>query len=109
MQRLRTDKEVLLQNFAFRHNNALKTPDMRQHYPGVLPILALENLVLKCYAVSQQSKISCIEVQNAARLTPCEALDKDTGNFTVRNQYFLISPQPCAAVFFLHKIRICGR
>mgnify|MGYP004676998535 CR=1 FL=1 len=45
---MRCRKEVLLQNFAFRHNNALKTPDMRQHYPGFLPILALENLVLKC-------------------------------------------------------------
>ena len=51
-KRLRADKEVLLQNFAFRHNNSLKTPDMRQHYPVLLPFLALENLVLKCYAVS---------------------------------------------------------
>ena len=67
---------------------------MRQHYPVLLPFLALENLVLKCGAVSYHGKISCIEVQNAARLSPCEALDKDTGNFTVRNQDFLISPQP---------------
>ena len=97
--RLWTDKEVLLQNFAFRHNNALKAPDMRQHYPVLLPFPALENLVF-C-AVSQQSKISCSEVQNAARLTPCKALDKDTGNFTVKNQYFLISPQQKTAGIFL--------
>ena len=43
--RLRTNKEVMLQNFAFRHNNSLKVQDMRQHYPVLLPFLALENLV----------------------------------------------------------------
>ena len=99
--RLMADRDVMLQNFAFRHNNALKAPDMRQHYPVLLPFLALENLVLKCGEVSQHGKISCIEVQNAARLTPCEALDKDTGNFTVRNQCFLISPQPNLQLFFI--------
>jgi hypothetical protein len=26
-------------------------------------------------------KISCIEAKNAARLSPCEAFGKDTGNF----------------------------
>ena len=46
------DRKVMLRNFAFRHNNALKAPDMRQHYPVLLPFLALENLVLKCGAVS---------------------------------------------------------
>ena len=97
------DREVILQNFAFRHNNALKAPDMRQHYPVLLPFLALENLVLKCGAVSWHGKISCIKVQNAARLTPCEVLDKDTGNFAVRNQYFPISHQPCQVLFFTVK------
>ena len=51
------DKEVLLQNFAFRHNNSLKAPDMRQHYPGLLPFLALENLVLKCGAEQNRTLI----------------------------------------------------
>ena len=55
---LRADKAALLQNFAFRHNNSLKTPDMRQHYPVLLPFLALENLVLKC----GQSRIELLSV-----------------------------------------------
>ena len=49
---------------------------MRQHYPVFLPFLALENLVLKCYAVSIESEIACIKVHNAARLSPCIVPDK---------------------------------
>ena len=47
----------MLQNFAFRHNNSLKTPDMRQHYPVFFPFLALENLVLKCGAEQKRTLI----------------------------------------------------